>query len=48
MVENQKQYDLNMYPNQEGGDICIHVADSLSCTAETIQHCKAITLQFKK
>ena len=28
-------------------DICIHIANSLSDTAET-QHCKAIILQFKK
>ena len=30
---------------QEGGDIGIHIADSLHCTA---QHCKAIILQKKK
>ena len=30
---------------QEGGDICIHIADSLCFTAET-QHCKAIILQL--
>ena len=29
---------------QEGGDICIHIADSLCCIAET-QHCKATILQ---
>ena len=29
---------------QEGGDICIHIADSLCCIAET-QHCKAIKFQ---
>ena len=29
---------------QEGGDISIHIADSLHCTA---QHCKAIILQLK-
>ena len=28
-------------------DICIHITDSLSGTAET-QHCKAIILQLKK
>ena len=30
---------------QEEGDICIHIADSLPCAAETTQHCKAIILQ---
>ena len=29
---------------QEGGDIGVHIADSLHCTAET-QHCKTIILQ---
>ena len=29
---------------QEGGDIGIHIADSLHCTAEVTQHCKAIIL----
>ena len=32
---------------QEGGDICIHIVDSLHCTVET-QHCKTILLQLKK
>ena len=32
---------------QEGGDICIPMADSCCCMAETIQHCKAIILQLK-
>ena len=27
------------------GDICIHIADSLPCIAETHEHCKAILLQ---
>ena len=31
---------------QEGGDTCIHIADSC-CIAET-QHCKAITFHLKK
>jgi len=31
---------------QKGGDICIHTADSLCCTAEK-QHGKAIILQWK-
>ena len=30
---------------QEGGDLGILIADSLCCTAETTQHCKAILLQ---
>ena len=31
----------------EGGDICIHIADS--CIQHKLaQHCKAIILQFKK
>ena len=29
---------------QEGGDICIHIADSFCCIVET-QHCKAIIRQ---
>ena len=29
---------------QEGGDTCIHIADTLCCAPET-QHCKAIILQ---
>ena len=32
---------------QEEGDICIHIADSQYCVAET-QHCKAIIFQLKK
>ena len=30
---------------QEGGDLCIHTADSQSCTEKLIQHCKVIILQ---
>ena len=30
---------------QEGGDIDIHIADSLCCTAETNTCCKVMTLQ---
>ena len=30
---------------QEGGHICIHIADSLCCTAETNTRCKVMTLQ---
>ena len=33
---------------QEGGDIGIHIADSLHCTAETNTTLKAIILQVKK
>ena len=29
----------------EGDDTCTRIADSLHCTAEPAQHCKAITLQ---
>ena len=29
---------------QKGGDICMHIADSCCCTAET-QYCKAIIFQ---
>ena len=30
---------------QEGGDMCVHIADSLLCTMESIvQHCNAIIL----
>ena len=32
----------------EGGDKCIHIADSLRCTAETNKHCKATILPLKK
>ena len=32
---------------QKRGDMCIHIADSLCCTAETMQHCKATILQLK-
>ena len=39
--------ELNGKEIQRGGDIHIHVADSLSYTAET-QHCKAIIFQLKK
>ena len=30
---------------QKGGDICMHIADSLCYKAELTQHCKAIILQ---
>ena len=33
---------------QEGGDIGIHTADSLRCTAEKQKYCKATILQLKK
>ena len=33
---------------QEGGDVGIHTADSLRCTAETTQHCKETIPQVKK
>ena len=32
---------------QEGGDICIIMAELLCCMAEPTQHCKAIILQLK-
>ena len=32
----------------EGGDLCIHIADTLCCRAETKQYCKTIILQLKK
>ena len=32
---------------QEGGDICVLVADAHCYMAESIQHCKAIILQLK-
>ena len=32
---------------QEGGDICILIADS-HCRTKPTQHCKAIILQLKK
>ena len=36
--------DLNGKEIQKGGDICIHIADSIYCTVET-QHCKPTILQ---
>ena len=33
---------------QEGGGICIPVADSWWCMPETTQHCKAVILQLEK
>ena len=33
---------------QEGWNICILLADSLCCTAETTQHSKATIFQLKK
>ena len=39
--------DLNGKEIQGRGDMCIHVADALYCTAETTQHCKAAIFQFK-
>ena len=33
---------------QEEGDICIPIAVSLCVQQKLTQHCKAITLQFKK
>ena len=33
---------------QEGGAICVCVADSLGVSQKPTQHCKAIILQFKK
>ena len=38
----QREYNLKM---ELGGDICIHIADSLHCIAKPTQHCKAIILQ---
>ena len=38
--------DLNGKESQKRGDICIHIADSLHCTAET-QHCKVTIPQLK-
>lgn len=32
---------------QEGGDMCMHIADPHYCTAETKQHWEATLLQFK-
>ena len=32
---------------QEGGDVCIPMADSYWCLAETAQFCKAVILQLK-
>ena len=32
---------------QGGGDICIHVADSHNCIAETNTNCKATTTEIK-
>ena len=40
--------DLNGKEIQGRGDICIHMADLLCCTAELTQHCKATILQLKK
>ena len=33
---------------QEGGDICIPVADSFHCTEKLMQHCEAVILPSKK
>ena len=33
---------------QEGGDICVHIADLHCCRQKLTQHCKAIILQLKK
>ena len=33
---------------QEGGDICILIADLHCCTAELTQRCKVIIIQWKK
>ena len=32
----------------EGGAVCVPAADSGCCMAESIQHCNAVILQFKK
>ena len=45
--------DLEDWGGYEGGSIgrgyiCLLIADSWWCTAETNTHCKAITLQSKK
>ena len=34
--------------DRKGGDMCIHVADALHCTVETIQYCKEITFQKRE
>ena len=39
--------ELNGKEIQGRGNICIHVAGSFGCRAETI-HCKVTILQFKK
>ena len=38
--------NLNGKEIQKRGDMCIHMANSLYCTAENIQHCKATVLQY--
>lgn len=49
MLDDLEEWDAGEGA-QEGGDMCIPTADSLSCTAETdIYHCKSlIILQLKK
>ena len=33
---------------QQGGDVCVPIADLCFCKQKPTQHCKAIILQFKK
>ena len=40
--------DLNRKEDQNGGDICIHIADLLCCNVETNTYCKVTILKLKK
>ena len=48
LCDDLEGWDGGMGGRVERVDICILMADSHCCTAEIIQHCKAIILQLKK
>ena len=47
LCDDLEGWDESGQEVQEGGDICIHTADSLHYIAEATQHGRAIILQFE-
>ena len=47
-AENMRNYGVESGREvQEGGDICMHMANSCRCMQEPTQYCKAVILQLK-
>ena len=49
LCDDLEGWDAGAREAQERGDICVHIADSLSALVQQklMQHCKAIILQLK-